>query len=244
VSTVEDEIRELLLRRAEGLERPDLGVPERVVRRARRRAAATVAGALLVAAGLAAGGYVGVNQLASSSLHGTTPATTPPQHSPVPISPSPSTTPSPIGPPACSGEQLRLSDGTQGAAGSVQGSLLFKNVASVACTISGRPAVSLVANGTTLAVTVRPTDPWWSVNHTAKPRGWPVVTVEPGTSAAVRVSWNNWCGGAATPSPDWSAVLPGSGSTVHVAAGLVPPCNGPGQPSTLEVGPFEPNPPA
>src|SRR5207248_8877294 len=147
VSTVEEEIRELLQRRAERLDRPDLGMPERVVRRARRRATATMAGALLVAAALAAGGYVGVNQLASSSLHGTRPATPPPHHSPAVTPPAPSNsppsgTPPPVGVSACSRGQLALSDQTQGAAGSVLGSLVITNVSASPCTMSGHPRVA------------------------------------------------------------------------------------------------------
>ena len=249
MNTVEEEIRELLQRRAERLDRPDLGMPERVVRRARRRATATMAGALLVAAALAAGGYVGVNQLASSSLHGTRPATPPPHHSPAVTPPAPSSsppsgTPPPVGVSACSRGQLALSDQTQGAAGSVLGSLVITNVSASPCTMSGHPRVALIdANGSPLAVSRVETLPWWNVNRTGKPPGWPVVTLQPRASAAIRVRWSNWCGAAR--SAAWSVPLPWLGVNLppEPARGI-PPCNGPGQPSTLEVGPFEPNPPA
>jgi hypothetical protein len=259
VSTVDEAIRDLLQRKADELELGRAEIPVAVRRRARRRVLATLTGTLVLVAALAAGGYVGVNQLALGTSHHTVPASPRPSHpvrpsivptvhpssSPSPsLSPSPSPSPTPATLLACTGQQLRLSDGTQGAAGSVEGSLLLTNASSVGCTVSGQPQVALIASGSQLSVTVQPTDPWWKVDNTGQPAGWPVVTVEPGKAAVVRVRWANWCGDASTQSPDWAVTPLGFTAPLQVQAQLVPPCNGPGQPSTLEVGPLEPNPSA
>jgi hypothetical protein len=80
------------------------------------------------------------------------------------------------------------------------------------------------------------------VNGSPKPAGWPVVKVRTGYSADVRIRWSNWCPDGRS-APLWRLEIPGGG-TVDVMNGLdsvsPPPCNGPGLPSTIEEGPFEP----
>jgi len=70
-----------------------------------------------------------------------------------------------------------------------------------------------------------------------------VVTLAPGGVASVRIGWADWCpdGRAA---PLWRVAIPGSGDVDvnGIDAVSPPPCNGPGQPSTIQVGPFEPKP--
>jgi hypothetical protein len=69
------------------------------------------------------------------------------------------------------------------------------------------------------------------------------VTLAPGDVASVRIRWSNWCpdGRAA---PLWRIGIPSGGSVDGNGLDAVPPppCNGPGSPSTVEVGPFEPGP--
>jgi hypothetical protein len=88
---------------------------------------------------------------------------------------------------------------------------------------------------------VTPVDPWWVVQGSARPSGWPTVTLAPGQAAAVRIRWSNWC--RREPNPAWEVAAPGGGTVpVDLRGSAPPPCNGPGQPSTIEEGPFEPNP--
>ena len=132
-----------------------------------------------------------------------------------------------------------------GAAGSREGALSLTNFADVTCTLQGRPTITLMDGNLkpiTSGATFAPSPPGWRVNGSPKPAGWPVVTLRSGDSASVRIRWSNWCPDG-RPAPLWRVAIPGGG-TVDVVNGMdavsPPPCNGPGQPSTIEVGPFEP----
>jgi hypothetical protein len=130
-----------------------------------------------------------------------------------------------------------------GAAGSREGAVRLTNNSSKTCTLRGTPAITLYGNGRaiTSGVTFSSSPAAWQANHTPQPAGWPVVTLASFKSASFRVRWSNWCpqGRAA---PLWyihigSGTVPGNG----LEAVSPPPCNGPGLPSTIEVGPFEPS---
>jgi hypothetical protein len=92
----------------------------------------------------------------------------------------------------------------------------------------------------TSGVTFSSSPPAWKADGMSQPAGWPVVTLAPFKSASFRVRWGNWCPQGRT-APLWR---------IHIGSGTVdangleavspPPCNGPGLPSTIEVGPFEP----
>jgi len=134
----------------------------------------------------------------------------------------------------------------QGAAGSRGGAIGATNFSDKTCTTQGRPTITLLdrhLHPITSGVTFASSPPGWAVNRSPKPAGWPVVTLRPGHTASFRVRWSNWCpdGRAA---PLWRIHVPGGG-TVDVANGMdsvsPPPCNGRGQSSTIEVGPFEPS---
>ena len=136
-----------------------------------------------------------------------------------------------------------------GAAGSRIGSIELRNYSSTSCTLKGTPVIALYdGNGhrITSGVVFASSPAQWQANGSAMPSGWPTVTVaamgHPHSSAAVRIRWTNWCPqGRALPL--WRVSIPGSG-TVDVIGGMdvagAPPCNGPGQPSRVDVGPFEP----
>jgi hypothetical protein len=83
--------------------------------------------------------------------------------------------------------------------------------------------------------------PSWKVDGAPAPAGWPTVTVEPGSTASVRLGWSNWCD---TSAPAPVMVLSTGGvevARVDFDAATVPPCNGPDLPSTIEIGSFEPS---
>jgi hypothetical protein len=132
----------------------------------------------------------------------------------------------------------------EGAAGSREGAVTLTNFSDTTCTVEGTPTFQLLNQNLkpiTSGVTFSSAPAGWQVNASPAPPGWPVVTLAPGKAASVRVRWSNWCpdGRAA---PLWKIGVPGSGS-VDVNgfdAALPPPCNGQAQPSTIEIGPFEP----
>jgi len=235
-------IRQLLKDLADEVPMHDT-VPASMTRRAKTRIAinSVALGAMVVALGL--GAFAGVRALAPEA-----------KSTKLPFSASPSakvtsaTTPAAI--PPCTSGQLRAIGSLSGAAGSRVGGISLMNYSDRACTLTGRPVIELFDAGgrrITSGVTFIASPAQWQVNATARPSGWPVVTLQgmnvPRQSAFIRIGWSNWCarGGA----PLWRVGIPGSG-TVDVINGMdqinPPPCNGPGMPSTINVGPFEPRP--
>jgi len=202
-------------------------VPPRMLVRARRRVArtalASVLGAVLIVAGASAG---------LGALHG--PGGTLPRTSG--SSAPPST--------ACAASDLQGTVSLEGAMGSVEGSIDLTNVGGATCTLTGRPAVSISdAQGNDVRVQVIASEPQWKANAAPQPRGWPVVSLRPGSAASVRVRWSNACPQLSGP-VSWKIDLGNGAGTVDASsadASFVPPCNGPTDPSTLEVGPFEPS---
>ena len=235
MSPVDDDLRELLRRRADDVP-PHRGVPRSLVGRARRRIALNALGVGVAVVVLAGGAFAGLRAF------GAAPAPQPAgQTSTSSVQPTPPA--STIQ--ACTSAQLRAVGSMQGAAGSREGGVNLTNLSDTACTLQGTPRITLLdqnLNPITTGVAFSSSPPGWAANGSPKPAGWPVVTVHPSDSALVRIRWGNWCpqGRAA---PLWRIDIPGDG-TVDVINGMdalgPPPCNGAGQPSTVEVGPFEP----
>jgi len=244
MSNMDERIREALEQMAD--EVPHHGsVPSQMVRRARRRVAlnSVAIGALIVALG--AGAFAGVRALTETKSSGFTKL--PPASSAPPAATASSPAPATISP--CTAGQLRATGSLSGAAGSRVGGIQLQNYSDRTCTLTGTPVIKLSdANGKaiTSGVTFSSSPAQWMADATPRPAAWPVVTLAGQTSqsAWVRISWSNWCpqGRAA---PLWRIEIPGSG-TVDVVNGMdqetPPPCNGPGMPSTIDVGPFEPKP--
>jgi hypothetical protein len=236
VNDLHDDLRELLRRKADEVP-THRTMPRSLVRRARGRIAVNALAVGLTVAVFAGGLLAGVRTFGAA--HDTQEAGQPPSITP-PTSPAASK-------PACTGGQLRANASIEGAAGSREGAVTLTNFSDTTCTLQGRPTVQLLhANLTPIVsgITFLPSPPGWKVDALPKPKGWPVVTLHPGKAALVRIRWSNWCpdGRAA---PLWRLDIPGGG-TVDVTNGFdelgPPPCNGMGQPSTVEVGPFEPAP--
>jgi hypothetical protein len=125
----------------------------------------------------------------------------------------------------------------------VLGSIDLTNFSSKTCTLKGRPTLKLFSSAThELSVRLVNVAPQWQVNVAPAPHGWPVVSLRPGDVAAIRVRWTNPCPQLSGPAL-WRVDLGSGGGTLDVFgadATPPPPCNGATQPSTLEVGPFEP----
>jgi hypothetical protein len=232
-----DELRELLQGKAESL--PPAGpAPRPMLRRARRRVAVTVTTGLLVLAAAAFGSYTGITALADRPLR-----QSPAGHSPTPSvgasAPSPSGSPVPPLLRVCAADDLTGKSELSGSPGSQVGSLRFLVSWDTQCSLTGRPTVSLVAlDGTTITTQTTDADPWWKVNASTQPSGWPTTVVSKDASAVIRFAWSNGCG--VPQGSHWSVELPTSGSSVSIPVDAVPGCNGPGLPITVQVGPFEP----
>lgn len=209
-------------------------VPPTMLMRARRRVArnavASVLGAVLIVAGASAG-------LANlGALHGSGAVIPGGNGSDSPSAAAPST--------ACTSADLQAEVSLNGAMGSVGGSIGLTNVGGTTCTLTGRPTVSIWnSQGQEVAVQVTASEPRWKVDAMPEPQGWPVVSLQPGSAASVLVLWSNACPQLTGP-VSWKIDL-GNGAGALDASNadpsFVPPCNGPTEPSWLEVGPFEPS---
>lgn len=114
-----------------------------------------------------------------------------------------------------------------GAAGSREGSILATNTSGAACALGGSPRLSLTdAAGNVLVSTSE---------AGSSPEA---VVLGPGESARATVRFSNWCG-VTDGTAAVRAALPGGADTAPVSAAgegvSWPPCNGPGQPPSLQV---------
>ncbi len=208
--------------------------PSKMLARARRRVVrngltTVVAAGLIVAA--ASGGLATLGALRGPK--GTTPAVAPTVHSPAP---APST-------PSCTAADLSAKSAVGGAAGSVVGSVDLTNVGTRTCTLTGSGDLRIFSSsGRPVTDRTAHVGPQFKVDGASPPPGWPVVRLDPGSIAAIRVAWSNPCPQLTTPTR-WVVYLNGGGGMLDVEGSEAispPPCNGPGEPSTLQVGPFEP----
>jgi hypothetical protein len=232
------EIREMLERRARNVQ-PRGDVPPGLRGRVRRRIALNSIGVAAVVVVMGVAGFAGIRALTGTSkvapiAPGTPVATTPP------------TSTGPATPSACTSDQLSVSADLGGAAGSLVGPIELKNTSSDTCTLQGPATIRLLdASGQPITSGVRfvSTQAQWQADNDPRPEGWPAVTLRPQGFASVRLSWSNWC---PTALPTWQVEIPGSGVVDFAPKDLVsgadtsPPCNGPGQPSLVQIGPFEP----
>ncbi len=249
----QDRLRRTLQDRADHV-RPHREVPDALRGRAGRRIAFNSLMVGTTAIVVVAAVLVGVQALRGPgpTLGGPGPTPTGGGHgtAPAPTTtgvPAPTTGASPStgsgGPVACTPGHLRANGDMQGAAGSREGAIDVTNLSGVVCTLRGRPGVVLLTDPNHLVtsdLSFIDSPAGWEVDGNPQPAGWPVVTLRPGDVASVRIRWGNWC---APGVPLWRIGIPGGGD-VDVANGMEdpPPCNGPGMPSTIEVGPFEPQP--
>jgi hypothetical protein len=247
------ELRSLLQEKAGEVPR-HREIPGSLTRRVRRRVAlnAVAVGAALVL--LAGGAFAGVRAFTQPS----SPILPVSHHSPHPhrsakpaprqSTPTPSESPSAEGSTAvtaCTAGQLRAVGTMDGAAGSREGTVGVSNFSDQICTLEGAAEVSLLddnLNPITSGVTFSSSPAQWEADGSPQPAGWPVVTLKPGDAASVRIRWSNWCPDGRT-APLWRMQIPGDQpiNVYGLDAVYPPPCNGPGMPSTIEVGPFEPS---
>jgi uncharacterized protein DUF4232 len=223
MSDVEDKLRETLERKA-GEVPAHHEVPAGMTRRVRPRIAMNA----IVIAGAAAVVVVGV-VAALGAVKGSREDTA------ATGGPSGSTAPA-----ACATSDLSALVRFEGAMGSREGSIQVTNDGTTTCTVEGRPALHVLdANDQEAAdVTLMQVDATWQIDHEDAPAGWPTVTLAPGDAGSVRASWSNWCGDQGV---TWALGLAdGTVPVQGIDASTIPPCNGPGMPSIVQIGPFEP----
>jgi len=130
---------------------------------------------------------------------------------------------------ACAADQLAASATVEGAAGSREGAIALRNISDIACVVRGAPEVSLAdADGAALTS---------GIDFTTQPATSNDIELQTGDTAYVSFRWSNWCAGV---DPiQWRLVAPGGGLVDVAGVGSdLPPCNGPGMPSTVELRPY------
>src|SRR5262245_27550354 len=206
---LEDRVRELLERRAADVG-PRLEVPPTLVRRARWRFVAYAAVTCVVAVAVVAGAAAAWRALPEAPVD------------------HPGDTGAET-PGACVADQLAASAPVEGAMGSVDGTITLTNASASTCELSGRPSFSLLEpSGDPVTSGIR-----------FMPREGPAgrLTLAPGQTSTVTYGWSNWC---LPDQPTWVMEAPGGGPVPIADLGPeMPPCNGPGQPSIVEYGPYE-----
>jgi hypothetical protein len=226
---MDDDLRKLeQALRAKAAEVPYVqDVPPTLLRRARGRIArnavtSVVAVALIVGGASAALAGIGALGRPDHSIPGSSGAPT--------VAPAAS----------CAAVDLRADGALDGAAGSVVGSIDLTNLGTTTCTLTGRSTLTLTSGGHDLVPTVSEVPAQWQVDGVRAPQAWPVVTLTPGAKASIRVRWSNACPQLSSPVV-WHVDLGGTaGGLDATGTEATPPCLGGGEPSTLEVGPFEP----
>ena len=204
----------------------------KMLRRARRRMFRNVLSSVVAAGIIIVAASAGLNSLGVLRSDRTIPGGSPGVHSSAPG----------VTGDTCGAADLRATGALQGAAGSVVGSIHFTNLGATTCTLTGRPTLTLSnPAGDAIPVNVVEVAPQWKVDTASTPEGWPVVRLQPGSVAAVRVRWSSACPQLTVPAL-WRVDLGSGRGTLDVfGADLTPSCLGSAEASTLEVGPFEPS---
>ena len=126
------------------------------------------------------------------------------------------------------------------------GAASLRNTGPDACRLSGRPGVEVVGAVPAPSQRQLPLPADTPEFPTVVPPDSALSAVPPGGSVTVSVDWRNWCVPAGAPAPvpprAIRLTLPDGGGAVEVPYNAVPPCETPGDPSTLGVRPFQPAP--
>jgi hypothetical protein len=217
VNEIDEEVRQMLRERSGDIA-PRFEVPRSLTRRTRRRIAVNALAVATTVVVASAGAFAGLRAVTGGreTEEITAPAT-------------------------CLTTQLRATASMEGAMGSRAGAIRLTNASSDVCVLRGAPTIRLFEGGDeiTSEFSFLQGEPMWKKDALPPPAGWPTVTLQPGDTASVQVRWSNWCPDG-RPAPIWRVAI-GDGSVLVDGMQEVfpPPCNGEGQPSTIEVAPFE-----
>lgn len=159
--------------------------------------------------------------------------------------------------PFCQASDLTLTDGLQGATGSIMGGLIFTNTSSHSCYLDDYPQVQLQnGNGQILPLDYANfclpcTDP----NSTSQQRqatvtalGQQKIVLQPNEQAIVTVVWRNWCGKTDLSGLQFVVTLPHNAGKLttpaynvarQVPLDIAPRCDAPDAGSSLSIGSFQ-----
>ena len=131
----------------------------------------------------------------------------------------------------CGAGELALAlDSWEGAAGARIATITGTNVGETDCILEGPPGPSLLDGAHNVLI-----------GSAGVVGGAPDITLPPGRVVHLLVSAHNWCAPPPRPPVSIGLTMPdGSVLIAEPAAGVdfeSPPCNGPGQPATIEVSP-------
>jgi Protein of unknown function (DUF4232) len=212
---VEDQVREMLQRRA-GDVPPHFQAPPGMLRRAWRRILVAFTGGIVALALVGVGAAAGIRLVRQPGAVGSQAAAHP-----------------------CQAAELRGIVRLQSDQGHVFGSLDVTNAGNETCSLRDQPQLMIVdRHGAPLVIEEGSVLPWWFFQSRPEPKGWPVVTLQPSESAQLHVVWTSWCGSSDHPAV-WRIWLRGAGSLdLPDPKGQAPQCYGVS--SKVQVGPFEP----
>lgn len=133
------------------------------------------------------------------------------------------------------------------AGGALQGRILLRNTGDAPCALEGLPSIEL-RDATTPNLDVVPTatseaEPAWQRADADPPEGWPTIRVAAGAEAQAVLTVRNWCSDADEP-PFVFTRLPYRVDRVRgdvPPLPALPPCEDPGRPVELAIGPLEPS---
>lgn len=219
MNEIDEEVRQMLRERSRDVV-PRFDVPTSMVTRTRRRIAVNALAVATTVVVASAGAFAGLRAVTRGAQPEVVTA-----------------------PDACLSTQLRTTAVIEGAAGAREGAITLTNDSGPDCVLKGLPTIRLVdGNGDPIitGITFLRGDPMWKKDDLLQPAGWPVVTLQHGDAASIQIRWSNWCPDG-RPAPAWEiALADGQVDVDAMRDAFPPPCNGQGQPSTIEVGPFEP----
>jgi hypothetical protein len=219
VNEIGEQVREMLRERSGDID-PRFEVPRSVTTRTKRRIALNALAVATTVVVASAGAFAGLRAVTrEKTADGIT------------------------APAACLGAQLHATAVMEGAPGSREGAISVANASGDVCALKGVPSIRLFeGNGDpiTSGIAFVRGEPMWEKEALPEPAGWPTVTLRSGEAVSVQLRWSNWCPDG-RPAPTWRIVLPdGSVDVSGMEDVYPPPCNGVGQPSIIDVGPFEP----
>lgn len=133
----------------------------------------------------------------------------------------------------CAALDLQTSSNSNGATGAIQIGVTLVNASKSPCIVIGPPPVSLLKAGRPLGVQIVQTP----ADQT--PPAPAALNLAPGNSLIVILVWRNYCAAPLAGGPSIHLALTmDQALDIPVDAQAVPPCDAPGQPSTLTVNPY------
>jgi len=139
----------------------------------------------------------------------------------------------------CRLSQIRLRLALNETSRMFRGRILAVNTIPIACSLSGRPTITLELADRTVRSTQASARPRWRREGSTPPSGWPLVRLAPDGRAEALLVMRNWCG-PLDRRVTFDIDLPSRGGKAPLEARIRLGCELRRQPVRLRVGPFEP----